>query len=155
MLADDRVLVAYVPSPADFNYILAEKWYRIPQKFAPKGLYAEYIAFYFGRAFNNDKWAIHSYAPNLGHELAYRIDLLPHEPHHPHAHDVYYRVQLGELVVLPRPIVSLHWRRVLFIHTTGDRFQEAMEINDLLVEGGYYVDREEVTLREVAEIYGE
>jgi hypothetical protein len=42
---------------------------------------------------------------------------------------------------LETPIISLRWRRVTFIHTTWDRFQDASEINDLFVEGGEYVDR--------------
>jgi len=47
-----------------------------------------------------------------------------------------------------RPIISLRWRRITFLHTTWDRFQEAAEINDLLLDGGVYVDRLFATLRE-------
>jgi hypothetical protein len=49
---------------------------------------------------------------------------------------------------LERPIVSLRWRRVTFIHTTWDRFQDAREINDLFVEGEPYVDRRYAILRD-------
>lgn len=138
---EDRVLVAYVPKPADFATIEREGWYRIPQAHAPKGLYAEYVAFYFGRNFGAKKWAIHHYAPNLGHELVTRRELLPAEPDHPRADKWYYKVQLGDLCSLSRPIVSLRWRRITFFHTTWDRFQDAVEINDLFVDGGKYVDR--------------
>lgn len=141
MYPEDRVLVAYVPKPADFAIIQEEGWYRIPQRHMPKGLYAEYFAFYFGRKFGTEKWAIHYYAPQLGYELRTRLDLLPHQPDHPRAGEYYYKVQLGPLQKLPRPIVSLRWRRITFIHTTWDRFQDAQEINDLFVEGGEYVDR--------------
>ena len=44
MYPEDRVLVAYVPSPEDFDIVRREGWYRIPQRFAPKGLHAEYLA---------------------------------------------------------------------------------------------------------------
>ena len=148
MVPDDRVLVAYVPAPADFTKIETQNWYRIPQKSAPKGLYAEYIAFYFGRRFGDQKWAIHYYAKNMGHELVRRIDILPNEPTHPRAQEIYYQVQLGSLQVLERPIISLQWRRILFIHTTWDRFEEANEINDLLLEGKSLVDRRFVALRD-------
>lgn len=148
MYPEDRVLVAYVPDPADFEIIQNEGWYRIPQKHAPKGLYAEYFAFYFGQKFGPQKWAIHYYAPRLGHELTTRAALFPEQPDHPRAADLYYRVQLGPLRQLERPIVSLRWRRVTFIHTTWDRFQDATEINDLFVEGGEYVDRLYATLKE-------
>ena len=79
MYPEDRVLVAYVPRPSDFDLIRREGWYRIPQRSAPKGLHAEYIAFYFGAAFGEEKYAIHYYARNAGHELARRRDLLPDE----------------------------------------------------------------------------
>ncbi len=148
MYPDDRVLVAYLPQPADFARIQQEGWYRIPQSHAPKGLHAEYYAFYFGRRFGPQKWSIVYFAPRLGHELVQRVDLLPNEPDHPRAGDLYYKVQLGPLQALPEPIISLRWRRVTFIHTTGDRFMDAREINDLFVEGGEYVDRLFVALKE-------
>ena len=148
MYPEDRVLVAYVPRPRDFELIRERGWYRIPQKYAPKGLYAEYIAFYFGAKFKGEKWAIHYYAQNNGHELAYRVDLLPDEPDHPRANEVYYKVQLGELQKRERPIVSLRWRRVVFLHTTWDRFIDAAELNDLFIDGDGYVDRQFATLRE-------
>jgi hypothetical protein len=148
MYPEDRVLVAYVPSPEDFEIVRREGWYRIPQRFAPKGLHAEYLAFYFGGKFGEEKWAIHYYARRAGHELARRRDLLPDQPDHPRADDIYYKVQLDPLRKLAQPIVSLRWRRVTFIHTTWDRFQDATEINDLFIEGGPYVDRLYATLKE-------
>ena len=148
MYPEDRVLVAYVPEPQDFIRIQENGWYRIPVQYAPKGLHAEYIAFYFGSKFGGQKWAIHYYAHNLGHELTTRRSLIPDQPDHKRADDLYYKVQLGPLILRPEPIVSLRWHRVTFIHTTWDRFQDAAEINDLLVEGDSYVDRIYATLRE-------
>ena len=148
MYPEDRVLVAYVPRPSDFDLIRRDGWYRIPQRSAPKGLHAEVIAFYFGAAFGEEKYAIHYYARNAGHELARRRDLLPDEADHPRADEVYYKVQLGPLQRLAQPIVSLRWRRLTFVHTTWDRFQDATEINDLFIEGGPYVDRLYATLKE-------
>jgi len=148
MYPEDRVLVAYVPQPADFELIQQAGWYRIPQKHAPKGLHAEYFAFYFGRRFGAEKWAIHYYAPQVGHELTTRLALFPDQPTHPRAQEMYYKVQLGPLQKLPQPIVSLRWRRITFLHTTWDRFLDATEINDLFVDGEPYVDRIYATLKE-------
>lgn len=145
---EDRVLVATMPDPADLVLAQREGWYRIPQKHAPKGLHAEYIAFYFGQRFGDMKWAIHYYARRQGHELTTRALLFPDQSDHPRANDFYYKVQLGPLQKLERPIVSLRWRRVTFVHTTWDRFQDATELNDLFVEGGEYVDRLYATLKE-------
>lgn len=148
MYPEDRVLVAYVPHPRDFELICREKWYRIPQRYAPKGLFAEYLAFYFGRHFGEKKWAIFHYAENLGHELVQRQDLFPEQSDHPRAEELYFKVQLGPIQNRAEPIVSLRWRRVTFIHTTWDRFMDAREINDLFVVGGPYVDRLYATLKE-------
>ena len=57
-------------------------------------------------------------------------------------------MQLGPLQPLERPIISLHWRRVTFIHTTWDRFQEANELNDLLADGDAYVNHAFSILKE-------
>lgn len=148
MYPEDRVLVAYVPKPTDFELVQTSGWYRIPQKHAPKGLHAEYFAFYFGSHFAAEKWAIHYYAPQLGNELTTRLALFPDQPDHPRAQEMYYKVQLGPLQKLSRPIVSLRWRRVTFLHTTWDRFLDATEINDLFVDGEPYVDRLYATLKE-------
>lgn len=148
MYPDDRVLVVYVPNPADFEIIKNKGWYRIPQRYTPKGYTSEYFAFYFGQAFGLQKWAIHYFASRVGHELVYRRDLFPHQPDHPRADALYYKIQLGSLKKLDNPITSMHWRRLTFLHTTWDRFQDATEINDLLIEGDGYVNRVFTTLKE-------
>lgn len=148
MYPEDRVLVAYMPEPEDFRIVEHEGWYRIPQRHAPKGLYAEYVAFYFGQRFGVEKWAVHYYCERLGHELTTRADLFPEQAGHPRADQLYYKVQLGPLLRLERPIVSLRWRRLAFVHTTWDRFRDATEINDLFVDGEGYVDRLYAVLKE-------
>ena len=150
MEPDDRVLIAYVPTPADFQRIQQQGWYRIPVRHAPKGIHAEWIGFYFGRKFASKKYAVHHYCENLGHELLPRNALIPDEPNHPRANDLYFKIMLGDLQTMPQPIASLRWRRVLFIHTTGDRFMDAVELNDLLVDGEGYVDRSFTVLNESA-----
>jgi hypothetical protein len=141
MYPDDRVLVAVMSRPQDFEIARDQGWYRVPEHKAGRGMYFEYIAFYFTAAFGDERWTIHYYAPRLGHELVTRRDLLPDEPDHPRAGELYYKLQLGPLQRREPPIVSRRWRRVTFIYTTWDRFQAAEEINDLYAQGGEYVDR--------------
>lgn len=133
MDADDVVLVALMNSPRDMELARAEHWYRIPARHAPALLtQARYLAFYLTKAFDDSKWSIREYAPIRGHELVRRRDLFPDAADHPRAEDAYYKLQLGPLIALPRPIVSRSGRRILFIWTTGDKFSRAVEINDLL-----------------------
>jgi hypothetical protein len=148
MYPEDRVLVAVMSRPQDLEVARAEGWYRIPAGHAPRGVFFEYVAFYFTAAFGPEKWAVHYYARCLGHELAVRRDLLPAEADHPRADEPYYKLQIGPLQRREPPIASRRWRRVTFIHTTWDRFQSAGEINDLFAEGGEFVDRLYHALRE-------
>ncbi|MGD2206565.1 MAG: hypothetical protein PVH17_07290 [Anaerolineae bacterium] len=134
--------------PQDFEIARDQGWYRVPHKKAPRGIFFEYVAFYFTAAFREQKWAVHYYARRLGHELVTRRELLPDEPDHPRAEERYYKLQLGPLQGREPPIVSLRWRRITFIHTTWDRFQAAEEINDLFAEEGEFVDRLYHALRE-------
>ena len=142
----DRVLVAVMNNPRDFEIARDEGWYRIPVKHAPPTV-AEtaVLAFYFTKAFGEEGWAIHWYAPVEGHELARRRDLLPEEPDHPRADELYYKMQLGPLERLEPPIPSLRWRRIAFIETSWDRFIAAREVRDLYAPG---TDGTFVTLKE-------
>ena len=133
---DARVLVCLINKPRDLEIARWDHWYRIPVKNAPSDYLADIIAFYLTAAFGDEKWAIHEYAEVRGHELVQRIDLFPDEAAHPHAGDLYYKMQLGPLQRLVRPIPSLKWRRVAFIQTTGDRFVNALEIGELVEARG-------------------
>lgn len=148
MYPEDRVLVALINRPKDFEIARERGWYRVPEKKAPRGVFFEYVAFYFTAAFGEEKYAVHYYARRLGHELVTRRELLPDEPDHPRADESYYKLQLGPLQRREPPIISLHWRRITFIHTTWDRFQAAKEIHDLFVEDEEFVDRLYHALRE-------
>jgi hypothetical protein len=136
MSPDDSVLVALVNEPRDFEIAVREHWYRIPARHAPKFFSgAQYLAFYFGRAFGDRKWTIQEFAPVRGHELVLRRDLLPDEPEHTRADEHYFKVQIGGLVKREPPIVSKRGRRILFIWTTVQKFMAAIEINDLFHRG--------------------
>lgn len=141
MNPEDRVLVAVMNRPQDLEIARDQRWYRVPERHAPRGVFFEYVAFYLTAAFRDERWSIPYYARCLGHELVTRHDLLPGEPDHPRADEAYYKLQLGPLQRREPPIPSHRWRRITFIHTTWDRFEVAQEINDLFAEGGEFVDR--------------
>lgn len=134
--ADARVLVCLINDPQDLERARWDHWYRIPVRHAPAEHLADYLAFYLSAAFGDEKWAIHEVARVRGHELARRIDLLPGQPDHPRAHDAYFKMQLGPLQRLPRPIPSAKWRRVTFIQTSGDRLLHALDVSELVENPG-------------------
>src|SRR5574342_227095 len=108
--------------------------HRIPLKSAPKTVAVDWLAFYQTAKFGDEKWAINFVAPVLGHELTTRAELLRTQPDHPRADEQYYKIQIGPLERLPRPIPSRKWRRLTFLYTTGEHLLAAEELNDLIVQ---------------------
>ncbi|MBN1955640.1 MAG: hypothetical protein JW900_11400 [Anaerolineae bacterium] len=133
---EDRVLIAVMNNRRDLEIARDQGWYRIPVNHAPPSVAeAVVLAFYFTRAFGDEKWAIHWYAAIRGHELVRRRDLLPAAPDHPRAEEPYYKLQISPLIRREPPIPSLRWRRITFLESSWDRFLAAEEINDLYVAG--------------------
>ena len=126
-----QVLVAVVPSLADWERVCREGWYRIPLRRAPSRIGAAYLAFYHPGCFGALRWAIHYYAPIHRYSVVPRRELLPDEAAHPRADELYYKLDLGPLQRLPRPIPSARLRRVTFIRTDLDTLLQAQEIGDL------------------------
>lgn len=143
MNPEDRVLVGVVKTKRDLEFAINEHWYRIPQGRAPKGIDAEYLAFFLsGKVFKERSGGIHYYARRRGDELARRIDLLGNTKPHPRDNEWYHKIQLDDL--LPRiPPIWNHPRplRFAFIYTTLDRFQRAETIRNLYSNADYFVDR--------------
>jgi hypothetical protein len=128
------VLVAFIPAPRDLEIARLLGWYRIPLRKAPKVIHVDYLAFYQAGEFGEQhRWRVESFAAVRGHELVRRADLLRDELDHPRASEEYYKVQIGPLQALPRPILAGRWKRVTFLYTTGERLQTAATLRDLVV----------------------
>ncbi len=128
----ERVLVVIMNNRRDWQIVREQGWYRIPVRRAPRRVGADYLAFYFTGAFpEGERHRVVFYAPVRSYRLVTRLDLLPDEPEHPRAREVYFQVCIGPLRRLQRPIPSRRLRRITFIPTTLDRLLHATEINDL------------------------
>ena len=127
------VLVVVVNNPADFRRVASEGWYRIPQRSAPRRIGADYLAFYQTGAFKGQEEAqtVTYYASTRRYQLVTRRELLPAEADHPRAGDYYFRIDLGPLQRLTRPIPAVSLRRITFIPTTLDRLLSAPDVRDL------------------------
>jgi hypothetical protein len=128
------VLVAVVNHPRDLEIVRLLGWYRIPLRTAPKVVAVDYLAFYQTGTFGEQRWRIQSVAAVRGHELTTRAELLRDEADHPRAKEEYYKIQLGPLEQLERPIRAETWRRVTFLYTTGEYLLKAGTVNDLVVQ---------------------
>ena len=128
------VLVAVVSNPRDLEIARLLGWYRIPLRTAPKVVAVDYLAFYQTGAFGEEKWRIQYLAPVRGHELTTRAELIKTEPDHPRAKEEYFKIQLGPLESLPKPILAETWRRITFLYTTGEYLLGATTVNHLVVQ---------------------
>lgn len=128
------VLVVVITNPRDLEIARVLGWYRIPLKSAPKVVAVDYLAFYQTAGFGEqDRWRINYIAEVRGHELTTRAELIRDELDHPRAGEEYFKIQIGQLVPLPRPIQADQWRRITFLYTTGELLHQAITVNDLVV----------------------
>ena len=128
---DDLVLVAVLPSRRDLEIARVLGWYRIPLESAPKTVRVDWLAFYQTADFGEQRWSVRYLAPVTGFEMVHRIDLIRDEPDHPRAQAPYYKLQIGSLQVLPRPITADGWHRFTFLYTTGERLMQARKLSQL------------------------
>jgi hypothetical protein len=128
------MLVGVMPAKKDFEIARLLGWYRIPLRMAPKIVDVDYIAFYQTGVFGEgERWQITRFAEVKGVELTTRRELIRDEPDHPRADEEYYKIQLGPLQSRSEPIKAEKWKRITFLYTTGDLFNQARIINDLVV----------------------
>jgi hypothetical protein len=129
----DLILVCLLPTPRDMEIARLLGWYRIPLRTAPKVIAVDYLAFYQPGSFGERGGKIEFVAQVRGHELTTRAELLKDESRHPRANEEYFKVQIGPLEHLNKPILAGKWRRLTFLYTTGDYLTRASSLNDLVV----------------------
>jgi len=132
--SSDLVLVCLLPTPRDMEIARLLGWYRIPLRTAPKVVSVDYLAFYQPGSFGERGGQIEYVASVRGHELASRAELLKDETDHPRAKEEYFKMQIGPLERLSRPIVAEKWRRLTFLYTTGEYLLRAKTLNGLVVQ---------------------
>ncbi|MBN1266620.1 MAG: hypothetical protein JXA25_14085 [Anaerolineales bacterium] len=130
---EDLILVAIIPSPRDLEIARVLGWYRIPLQSAPRTVRVDWIAFYQPGIFGPERWSIRMYARVEGVELVSRWELLQEEQRHPRANEPYYKIQLGPMQRLEKPILAVRWHRFTFLYTTGERFLQARTIEALRI----------------------
>lgn len=130
----NTVLVALLPTVADWALAREQGIYRIPVRSAPELVRTgtlTHIAFYFPMAFGAEACTVRWYAPISSLVIRKRSEILPGQPNHPNADTDYYLVGCKDLQELPRVIPSRKPRRLLFIPTTLEKLLNAPEINFL------------------------
>lgn len=131
----DQVLVSILKTPDALPRARHERWYHIPLSQARTRLKKRWpprwLAFYQGKTHGPEAFSIRHYAQVLSIRQTTRGQLFPNQPNHPKARLPYYKIELGPLKQLNKPILSRRWRRIVFIQTTWEKFTNAAEVNDL------------------------
>ena len=126
-----EVLVALLPSKADFGILQEQGWYRIPVRTAPKRWPPKWLAFYQPKAFAPDHFRIRYYGKVADIQVMERRVLFPNELPSAKSEQKYYKLSLETLEELPEPILSDRPRRLVFVQTTWQKFSRAEQLNDL------------------------
>lgn len=141
-----ELLVALLPKTSALDTLKAERWYHIPVATAPKrwreGWRPRVMAFYQGKVFGKEEgYQIRYYGEVDSIDTVPRGELFPDDEENRHkAEHLYYRIQLKELQMRYRPILSYRPRRLVFVPTTLEKFEQAEQINDLF-DGSPLEDR--------------
>ncbi len=138
-----EVLVALLPKIPALDRLKNEGWYHIPVESAPtKRWPPKVLAFYQGKAFGKeDGYKIRYFGEVNRIDIVPRGELFPDDQENQHkSKTLYYRVQLKDLQIRYEPIVSRRPRRLVFVPTTMEKFENAEQINDLF-DGSPLEDR--------------
>jgi very-short-patch-repair endonuclease len=137
-----ELLVALLPRTSSLDILKSEGWYHIPVESAPRRWPPKVIAFYQGKVFGKEEgYKIRYYGEVSRIDTVPRKELFPDDQENQHkAENLYYCVHIKELEERPVPIVSYRPRRLVFIPTTLEKFNNAGQINDLF-DGSPLEDR--------------
>lgn len=126
----ETVLVSVLKDQRDLERLLTDHWYRIPVDFAPKRPF-RFIAFYQPAAFKQHGRQIAYYARVASRTRQLRRELLPDEPRHPRANQIYVKYTFARIERLARPVRNIIPRRVTFGFTALAKLQTAEHLLEL------------------------
>jgi len=131
--ANKELLVALLPKTSALDILKTEGWYHIPLETAPKRWPPKMMAFYQGRVFGDEEaYKIRYFGEVSQIDIVPRKELFPDDEKNAHkAENLYYRLQIQKLKERKIPIVSYRPRRLVFVPTTLEKFENADQINDL------------------------
>lgn len=131
MNPQDLILIALLPKPIDLERAQAGS-YRVPLKHAPAALMeAKALAFYQPSSFGKQKWQVAWWGLIHSIETLPRRILIPNEPNHRRANQLYQGVRLAPLVAIKPPKRANKGRRLLFSSTDWQTFQAAKSLDEL------------------------
>lgn len=130
-----EILITIMNKPLDFVLASEQHWYRIPVSSVDKWIKdawpPEILAFYQTKIFREEAFSVNYYAEVDRIQKVRRRELFPNQPDDKKSDQPYYKISIKPLQRMAKPIISRRLRRIVFIPSTMDRFNSALEINDL------------------------
>ncbi len=133
-------LIAVVTDDADLLRFRDEHWYRLPDRALGRSLGKNVLRevgnlalYQTGGITEGLPGSIEFWGEVAGIDSMSRGELLPEEPDHPAADQLYHRIRLAGVHRLGRPITCRRPRRVTFMRTTFDRLLRAADLGDLII----------------------
>jgi len=131
-------LVAVVNSDTDLERFTTERWYRLPDRSLGKTVSASLLeetstlALYHTQSITHGLPGAVQFFGTIHHvESMPRRDLIPDEPDHPAAEQLYHQIVVSSVESLAMPILNRRPRRVTFIRTNRKLLESAREVGDL------------------------
>jgi hypothetical protein len=133
-------LVAVVTNDADLHRFARDRWYRVPARAVGHAIgsgaleESRSLALYQTSGVRDGlPGAIELWGDVEEMLTLPRREIIPGEPSHPAAAELYHLLRLSRVDRLPTPIIARRPRRLTFLRTTRDRLLNAVDINDLIV----------------------
>lgn len=130
-------LIALLPKKSALDTLKSELWYHIPVNSVPlkwqEGWRPKALAFYQGKVFGKEEaYKIQYFGDVKQVDVVRRKELFPNDEENiEKAENWYYKIQLDSIQLRYKPIISFRPRRLVFIPTTFEKFENADQINDL------------------------
>jgi len=137
-----ELLVALLPRKTALKRLKTEGWYHIPVENTPDRFPPEALAFFQGKVFGDDEaYKIRYFGEVERIDKVLRKELFRTTKRNAFkAERLYYRIQIKDLKMRYQPIISHRPRRIVFLPTTLEKFENADQINDLF-DGSPLEDR--------------
>lgn len=133
-------LVGIVADDADLKRFRDEGWYRVPDRALGRSLSRDALQelralalYQTGTITDGLPGAIELWGEITAIDTLRRRDLLPDQPNHPAAAELYHCVRVRSVQHLQQPIISRLPRRITFLRTTQQHLLHAVDLNDLVV----------------------
>lgn len=125
------ITITIVKCAQDWQRLIHTHQYHVPIQYRPRLIQSSWVALYMPGWYSHNPHSVCYVAHMSNLHIMRRLEYLPDQPHHPHAHHLYAIITCDALYELRIPIVSKRWRRVGIHHTTWGALMRSYDLGAL------------------------